>query len=1186
MVDLDIVTSSGIDHFILGKLYTRVPLPAVNIRDISESILTKLTQLNRDDFQDLVALGTFSSYENRVFLAGPCNIGKSSLASILIDEAIPKTWYSTDGLVIHFGRNGIDLQHRKMIPLKKGSGDILTKLLLGNPELKEQQRRSVESQIEQNVDQNIDKVPGDPKSNLTTNESKLNPYNMDNLPPKQQRQKNKAAPEMTSSDRQQQIPTQTSQKTLKGIQEQPSHTAHSIQDDLMEKIKEGTYIMKIAPSDLVDFGGQRSFDMTHQLFIQHRGTFILMFDGRLGLYTELEEYPQGDVTAASILVHWINSILTYCTKSDDKMPRIVFAATHSDSFSEDEKKKLVVTFQEQLTQMFCSHKLHEHILYDKVFFINATDEADIEIGRLKDKLVDIAFQQSTWGQQMPIVWVPLDLQISDMRADGVKLITKKRLLEINKSNNEFALNERRVDDFLLVQHSIGKLLYFDEPALRDFIVIQPSAMVNILRAFITDRMFWPENEPIRDILQRLSSTGVLKKIDLFTLWSQPAFNDILTDDRIQEYVVKVLLHLDIRVEPQRYTEKEISANLFLVPCIVTEKIPQNMQSNATDDRTICIAYHLKETVVPSALSFKLIGASISIWPLKVVNFRFCLFFQAAIMDADNKNELQIHVEGQRIIVYLIHKVSKQLISPDLATTTQECLTLALERIIQFYHRCFGKQSLQVMSDLFEIEVGEVCKGETCLIPLSVAKQQVHWTCKNGNKHETKWPLYWVFDKNKQHCDLDCKGLERETLLLRPNDQHFVQLARTIGTGEFRKFFMNLGMKEADYENLHFRYFSNPMDFMLFGLFAWRDRADSTPSKATFEKLLTALVVINVPHYLCQVHREDHTLVEIAHNRLQEIPSDNVINTLTEKKLIGDCVVHLGVELGLSINSIKETIVNNPRNLYDRIHDLLIKWKTCNEPNMVTPTIYRLMMALQRVEAAEGLAFVMKTYDVEQNYESSETVARLNPYKEKCNPIQPNDSSTKIRVRVKAGKNVFVHEVAPGTASVAGFTNEEINFTKMGMIALNILADVLYDLLKPDKPHLRPRSDCDITYLYQEHRKLNKHIPTNGWGGMCQAIQVTDISTGDDIERIRHTRNELQHSKEFELGDTRFKELCNILRDLLKRFDTLNKPARLYTDHLHEILAKIISAQEVHSIENEILGMDITVEIENPMKVQP
>lgn len=75
------------------------------------------------------------------------------------------------------------------------------------------------------------------------------------------------------------------------------HTAHSIQQDILDKIKERSYVMNIAPSDLVDFGGQKSFDMTHQLFIQHKGTFILMFDGRKGLNTALDEYPQGNVTA-------------------------------------------------------------------------------------------------------------------------------------------------------------------------------------------------------------------------------------------------------------------------------------------------------------------------------------------------------------------------------------------------------------------------------------------------------------------------------------------------------------------------------------------------------------------------------------------------------------------------------------------------------------------------------------------------------------------------------------------------------------------------------------------------------------------------------------------------------------------------------------------------------------------------
>ncbi|XP_076115762.1 uncharacterized protein LOC143083389 isoform X2 [Mytilus galloprovincialis] len=222
-------------------------------------------------------------------------------------------------------------------------------------------------------------------------------------------------------------------------------------------------------------------------------------------------------------------------------------------------------------------------------------------------------------------------------------------------------------------------------------------------------------------------------------------------------------------------------------------------------------------------------------------------------------------------------------------------------------------------------------------------------------------------------------------------------------------------------------------------------------------------------------------------------------------------------------------------------------------------------------------------------DSSENVPRSNLYTESSSQTQTTVQSTKVRVRVQAGERVFsnVNELATGTAISAGFTEEEINFTKMGMIALNIFADVLYDLLKPDKPHLRQRCDCDITYLYSEHRKLNKHVPSNSnhrrcppgpWGGCWQDFKNTDIAIGDDIERIRLTRNELQHSQIFKLDEIRFNELSNISSELLKRFDRHNTPTRLYTDHLKDILAKTISGEEVKSIEKEILGMKIEVEI--------
>jgi hypothetical protein len=70
----------------------------------------------------------------------------------------------------------------------------------------------------------------------------------------------------------------------------------TIHEDIKKELRKRNYKVNIAPSDLVDFGGQKSFDMTHQLFIQQKGEFILMFNGKLDFCDPLPEYPQEDVT--------------------------------------------------------------------------------------------------------------------------------------------------------------------------------------------------------------------------------------------------------------------------------------------------------------------------------------------------------------------------------------------------------------------------------------------------------------------------------------------------------------------------------------------------------------------------------------------------------------------------------------------------------------------------------------------------------------------------------------------------------------------------------------------------------------------------------------------------------------------------------------------------------------------------
>jgi ribosome biogenesis GTPase A len=74
-----------------------------------------------EEVKELISKGTFKAYENRVYLAGACNVGKSTLASILIGEEIPQSWKSTNSLIIYFGRNGIHLKDKIMVPLEKGN---------------------------------------------------------------------------------------------------------------------------------------------------------------------------------------------------------------------------------------------------------------------------------------------------------------------------------------------------------------------------------------------------------------------------------------------------------------------------------------------------------------------------------------------------------------------------------------------------------------------------------------------------------------------------------------------------------------------------------------------------------------------------------------------------------------------------------------------------------------------------------------------------------------------------------------------------------------------------------------------------------------------------------------------------------------------------------------------------------
>jgi hypothetical protein len=325
----------------------------------------------------------------------------------------------------------------------------------------------------------------------------------------------------------------------------------------------------------------------------------------------------------------------------------------------------------------------------------------------------------------------------------MNIISKEELITLNQRNEDLELTVEQLKYFLNFQHSLGKIVYFDQPGLDHFIMVQPQSLVHILRSFITAKDFWPEE--MSDILETLTKTGEITKNNLLKLWSQEDFEKHMPNDDRKKFIIQVLVHLDILVEPRNYKEES-----YLVPCMVTRQPKTDVKPS---NKTICLSYRLLKSSMPAALTFKLIGAAINVWPLQKRQGDICLYHQAAIFRLNKSNELHLSVKDDKIFVYLINETEKRLIPPQLASAVQEYLTFTMTKVLEFYHKNCGKSLLTYdVSKEFELEVGERCTLDSvCYILFQKVQEQTDWNCEHKEKRDKTFLRFWISNKVSLTC---------------------------------------------------------------------------------------------------------------------------------------------------------------------------------------------------------------------------------------------------------------------------------------------------------------------------------------------------------------------------------------------------------------------------------------------------
>lgn len=335
----------------------------------------------------------------------------------------------------------------------------------------------------------------------------------------------------------------------------------------------------------------------------------------------------------------------------------------------------------QLNKTFHEHEKRKYLKIENLFFINARDKDDNEIDKLKNELVEIAFSQKSWGKEMPLIWVPLEKQIVDLKRRGTSILRIEEIQKLNESNEDLMMDDENLNFFLRTQHAIGKFVFFDQDELAKFVIIEPSVLVNALRSFVTDEIFFPSKDrECEQILKNLQMNGMLKKDDLKTLWDQEEFKSIFKNQDYKDFIVNILLRLKILVEPTQ--DVTLYKEYFIVPCMIQTGLDNdyaNIYLNA--NKSIRMVY---EQMVPAYMLCLLIASAVNMWPFKEYKEHKMFYKNIATFVFYENNEFSLTWEEGKLFVYFTNANSIQNIPQSKVASVQEFLLMAISSIIKLY----------------------------------------------------------------------------------------------------------------------------------------------------------------------------------------------------------------------------------------------------------------------------------------------------------------------------------------------------------------------------------------------------------------------------------------------------------------------------------------------------------------------
>ncbi|XP_076088947.1 uncharacterized protein LOC143059351 [Mytilus galloprovincialis] len=701
---------------------------------------------------------------------------------------------------------------------------------------------------------------------------------------------------------------------------------------------------QIAPIIIWDFGGQDVFYSTHQTFLTYRTIYMVVLDGSRKLDDPCpnEQYLPGKgqhKTARDYLLFWINTIVTYCKGSNQGFPKIMVVLTHKDQVKANEIESRRHEIFGEINKMFQQTTLWQHLVIGDKIFVNAQDKNDTEMEKIKEVIISESERQPTWGELLPKCFIPLELEFALLTKRNIPLITLEHLKKINSLQPIRPLSEDELKVFLKFQHSIGKLLYFDELKLDDRIVLSPTLLIDAFKSIVTDRRFCKGDRNREEIWDAMGMKGLVFKQAIHEVWKRKKYSKF---NKEKDYLLAVMTHLDILVEPKRYdsSRTRIPADFYYIASMVRAIDDSGyLQSAGITNRNIALAFQSSSLMIPPALSFRFISYCLSVWSVKTYGEtnRDMLFHRSGVFTIDPSLDMYVLCEDDKIIVRLVHARTNALIIKDLASSINECITSALEKISQLYIRTSSDQSPSSDAS-FMTSICCHSPDKPCILPFeNLQNVEKIWKCPtHGIEHNIHMIKSWIPGKEEDRCELGCPVTNEEFLKELPTDLHLRRLSVMYSSNDIRDLAIHLGLSATDVDNT-----VNTGDPKLWNFEVIRQCRDSHAVTFKDIKRAIAAAVKGHIHTLCKVNICQETLIEpcifnrivkgdfIGYDREPEkwdvIPTEEHIDRLVP--LVGNNSLPFLIELGMDFHTWERiSHKQNERDLVRLNKDILEEWR--------------------------------------------------------------------------------------------------------------------------------------------------------------------------------------------------------------------------------------------------------------------